>query len=211
MRVCFWVFFLSLNSNGQSFCQKWFENAGLKKDENCIIQCGIAETDMGTFQCPEQCPSLCRSPNTERFIFNISYLYGLTPAERALSAKYPKKMMLAYKLTWDTKGLCSKLFKTSVTNDESDACRHFIWAGLLYKKFGFELSQQILNAHEHDKNQPLREKAMDLANNRLGLATAIELSKDNKLNKKSLLESFQKNLKQRSLVIIKPIKKEAKK
>ena len=55
----------------------------------------------------------------------------------------------------------------------------------LYKKFGFKFSQQVLDAHEQDKEQHVPQKAMDLANNQRGLATAIELSKNNKLNKKS--------------------------
>ncbi len=198
-------------SGAKSVCKKWFENEGIKQGESCLVECGMAKTDMGTFQCPNQCPSLCKTSEAKKLIFNVSYYYGLTPAERALAAKYPKKMLLAYKLSREAEDLCSNLFSASITNDESDACRHFIWAALLYKKFGFKFSQQILDAHEQDNRQPSEEKSMDLANNRLGLVTAGDLLKKNKLNKKALLEAFKKNLKQGSFIILKPKKKEAKK
>ena len=86
-----------------------------------------------------------------------------------------------------------------------------MWAGLLYKNFGFDFSQKILDAHEKDKSQPINEKAMDMANNRLGLGVAGQLLQENKLNKKNLIKAFKKNLKQGSLVILEPKKKEVKK
>ncbi len=158
---------------------------------------------MGTFHCPEQCVALCKASINKQFLFNLSDLYlELNTAESALVAKHPKKMLKAYQLTWSAENLCSTLFRKNDTNDASDACRHFVWAALLYKQFGPEFSQQVLYAHEHEPRQPVEEKAMDLTNNRLGLTIAERLSKKNKLNRKTILQSFQKSLQQKKLIII---------
>ena len=168
-----------------------------------MIECSIAETDMGTFHCPNLCPKFCQESSKERFLFNLSILYpGLTEEERRLSSKYPKKMLKAYKLTRKAEKLCLILYKTSQTNDESDACRHFVWSALLYNEFGLKFSKKVLNAHEKDPKQPLQEKTMDLANNRLALAEAKKLKKKKNLNNESLLKSFQKNLKLKKLIIL---------
>ena len=73
----------------------------------------------------------------------------------------------------------------------------------MYKKFGPEFSRQILDAHEKNNEQPIGEQAMDLANNRLGLAVATELSKKGQLNKKAILKSFRTNLRMRNFIILK--------
>ena len=96
------------------------------------------------------------------------------------------------------------LFEESGINDDSDACRHFVGAALLYKKFGQKLSQKILDAHEKNPKQTFKEKSMDTANNHLGLNTATRLKKENKLNKGEILKSFQKNLKEGNFIILKP-------
>ena len=189
-------------------CQIWFENAGISSD-SCLMDCTTAKTDMGTFHCPEKCAILCKTSIKKQFLFSLSDLYvELNTAERALVAKHPKKMLKAYQMTWSAENLCSTLFKKSDKNDASDACRHFIWSALLYQKFGAKFTQQVLNAHEHEPKQPLEEKTMDLENNRLGLKTAEQLLKKNKLNKKAILQSFQRSLQQGKLIIInKTIKK----
>ena len=98
--------------------------------------------------------------------------------------------------------LCLTLFEDSHTNDESDACRHFVWAILLYKEFGLNFSQEILNAHEQTRKQPLNEKSMDMANNRIGLIKADKLSKENKLNDTDILATFQESLKAKELIVL---------
>ncbi len=201
LTMCFGLQPLSLADD----CQKWFEQQSLKKGGDCQIECSIAETDMGTFHCPEQCVKLCKKKPKEQIYLALSRFYPtLTPAERDLVAKYPKEMLRAYKINWEAENLCSTLFKESIANDDSDACRHFVGAALLYKKFGRKLSQTILDAHEKNPRQPSAEKLMDKANNHLGLITATQLKKKNKLNKKEILKSFQENLKAGNFVILNP-------
>ena len=74
---------------------------------------------------------------------------------------------------------------------------------LLYEQFGQEFSLKVLNAHEQNPIQPAEEKAMDMANNRLGLLTARKLLKQNKLNKDNILESFKSHLNKGRLIVLK--------
>lgn len=196
------VLFQPFKAFSMEICQKWFKNIGIEKKDDCLVECSVAETDMGAFHCPNSCAILCKTSNTEKFLFNIFYYYGLNQEERALSAKYPKKMLLAYQLSRKAEKLCLTLYKTSETNDESDACRHFVWSILLYKEFGLDFSRRILNAHEQTRGQPLSEKSMDLANNRMGLIAAQGLKKAGKLNNSAILNSFKKHLKSGYLIVI---------
>lgn len=43
------VLFQPFKVFSEKICQKWFENAGIKKGDDCLIECSVAETDMGTF------------------------------------------------------------------------------------------------------------------------------------------------------------------
>ena len=191
-------------------CQTWFDIQDLEKGEDCLIECSIAETDMGTFHCSEQCDVLCRNHLKNQIYLVFSNIYPtLTPNERQLVTKYPKKMLTAYRVRWEAESLCLGIFDENGLNDESDACRHFVWAALLYKNLDLELSQKVLNAHEQTEGQPIEQKSMDLANNRLGLTTATELKKKNKLNKPEILKAFRKNLKQENLIVLNPGAKKA--
>ncbi len=128
---------------------------------------------------------------------------GLTKAERALASKYPKKMLTGYRLTWKAEKLCLSLFKASGTNDASDACRHFVWAGLLYKNLGPLFSAKVVYAHEKDPNQTKKEKAMDEANNHLGFQVAEKLLTQNNFSESALIKSFQDKLKSGQVVVLK--------
>ena len=186
-------------------CQSWFERKGVEKGtEDCLIECSMLETDMGTFHCPEKCNKLCKKKLNDQIYLIFSKVYPtLTQTEKDLVAKYPKKMLIAYKIYWEAENLCLTLFERSKTNDESDACRHFVGATLLYKKFGQKFSEKILEAHEQNLKQLPEEKLMDMANNNLGLTVASDLQKKNKLNKEQILRSFQKNIKEGKLIVIK--------
>ncbi len=201
----FIVIFISLFTNiaSASECKDWFQTAQIKKGDNCLLDCSMAEVDMGTFQCHNMCDTLCNSSVAKQFIFRISRLYGLNKAERVLTAKHPIKMFNAYTLSWKAEKWCLSLFIKNHTNDASDACRHFVWATLLYKKFGLKFSKKVLNAHEKNSKQPLKEKQMDIANNQLGLQTAQYLIKQNQFNKSTILKNFQDNLNEGNIVIIK--------
>lgn len=185
-------------------CEIWFKNANLKKDDNCLLNCTTTNVDMGTFNCPSRCDKLCKIRLKENVIFDISKLrYGLTPAERALVVKYPDEMVEAFKLSKKASKVCEKEFPNNIgLNDIADACRHFIWASNMNKKLGSKLTDEILNAHEIDVEQPLREKAMDLANNRVGMVSSELLIKENKFNDEEVLKDFKTRLKKGQFIIL---------
>ena len=183
-------------------CENWFKSAGLKRGKDCLLSCASTAVDMGTFTCPNRCDDFCNEAYLTKSLFNLSQIYGLTPAEKALAAKEPTKTLRAYVLSWKAERLCSELFKSSRTNDESDACRHFVWASMLSRELGLDFANQVLNAHEQDPRQPERERAMDLANNRQG-QLAIE-SRGAEKSDDGILRSFQENLKKGNLIVISP-------
>jgi hypothetical protein len=167
------LFFLTTASQAQSNCKSWFQKQKIELGISCLEKCVIAPIDMGTFECHEECDSLCDRPKSEKFVFQISDLYpGLTPSERSLIAQHPSELLEAYKLSWRAEGECLKEFPKSDRNDGSDACRHFFWATLLTQKMSHEMAQKILDAHEQEPSQPPEEKAMDLANNQRGVTFA---------------------------------------
>lgn len=203
MKLMIWFMLFSLKVFGEE-CDTWFKNANIQKEKDCLLKCTIIPTKMNTFMCPDRCNELCKSAVKQNTFFILSDLYpGLTAAERALAAKDPTKTFKAYQLTWKAESLCSSIYSKSKINDESDACRHFIWAALLYKEFGLEFSNEVLNAHEQDPQEPQDQRSMDLANNRLGLVSGEQLSKQNSFNDTTVINSFQENLKNGNLIVLK--------
>ena len=200
--VCFIITFGSCSFVFANDCIRWFEEAKIKKDGDCLLECVSTQVDMSTFDCPGKCKDFCKTSGKEKFIFNLSYVYGLTDEERALAAKYPSKTLTAYLLSRRSESLCSRLYKDSSSNDSSDACRHFVWAALLYKTYGREFSSQILDAHEQNENQPIEEKSMDLANNRLGQRSAAHLIEQKKFNETEILKSFKDNLERGRVIVL---------
>ena len=197
--------FISLIVDAQE-CKTWFNNAGLKFGEDCQLECSIAKTDITTFHCSLMCDKLCKSPIPikEKLVFNISALYpGLTHSERILSAKYPKKMLTAYNLSRKAEKMCISIFPAIILDDVGDACRHFIWSSLLYNQFGMDFSRKILNAHEQSNRQSQESKAMDLANNRIGLMTAQKLIQTGKYKESKLIQVFKEKLKKEEIVVLK--------
>ncbi len=113
-------------------CTSWFQRSGLGPGPDCMSRCVALPVGMSTFDCPTGCPNFCKGSLSEKLIFGASELYpSLTPAERVLAAKDPKMVMDAYVLSWKGESQCKSLYLTSQWNDESDACRHYMWAGLM--------------------------------------------------------------------------------
>ena len=186
-------------------CLDWFKNNKIKPNtKDCLIGCSIAPIGMGDFMCRNRCDEFCKVSQSQETIFKLSDLYpGLTVAERALAAEEPTKILDAYRLSWKAEELCHSLYAKSKTNDASDACRHFVWAGLLTNSFGKDYALKVLNAHEQDPLQPKEEFAMDNANNRLGILHSETLIKDKKFSDDVILESFKNSLKKSEVIKLK--------
>jgi hypothetical protein len=199
------IVFLASNQTMGDPCDDWFRRGKVKAGPDCSIECSVLKTDMVTFNCPNQCLELCKSNFSEKMMFGLSELYpGLTPTEKTMASKNPSKLLAAYRLSWKAESICSKRFRTMETNDESDACRHFVWAALLTQEFGSKFAQQILDAHENEPTQPAEEKAIDLANNQRGVTLIRDLGKDKRATEEDLLKGFLKQLKEGKVVVLKP-------
>lgn len=159
---------------------------------------------MGTFDCNRFCDVLCGA-KPSNFGFQISNVYpGLTDAEREFVDQNPTIAAKAYWLSWRAESACKSIYKRSDTNDESDACRHFMWAVFLNQDFGEKTSMKILDAHEQNDSQPESEKAMDLANNRRGILISTEIiAKSKKVTEADFLEQFKKDIIDGKLIVLK--------
>ncbi len=199
-------FYLPIRVFAVGECHSWFQHAQLQTGKDCLLKCVATVVNRNTFYCPDLCGKFCQISKKEHLLFKISKLYpGLTNVERALVAIHSMKMLKSYMLTWKADHLCLSVFRRSGENDASDACRHFVWAALLYEKWGLKFSQQVLNAHEQDPWQTKEEKAMDVANNHLGIKAVKQLLQEDRFSEESLLKSFQTHWKNGHIVIIKDV------
>lgn len=180
-------------------CEDWFNLLKIKKDENCESLCRVAKVDMATYMCHNQCEQLCK----KTIIQPKENFYGLTEDEIAFCKVNPVNCAIAYKQSWKAENICLDIYTFSDMNDESDACRHYVWSILLSREIGDKDAEIVLNAHENNPLEPKNEQGMDLANNRLGL---LDFQRDKNRFKTDLAikDSFIKQLKSNKFVIIKP-------
>lgn len=204
--VVFSIFSFSVNANQpDTDCADWFKaskvTAGAKA---CELDCATLVTDMRTFMCPNQCDMLCKITDKKNVLSKILFYPGLTPAEKKLVEKNPEAALTAFTQKTRAEWSTGRNFPEQGLNDESDAFRHFLWAGLLTKELGPEKAKEFLDAHEANPLQPDSERAMDQFNNEKGSASAQNLI----LNKKWSLENLEKDgldsLKSKSLKVLSP-------
>lgn len=188
-------------------CAKWFERNVKKIQSNCELDCATFGTDMGTFHCLNTCDDLCselKSGAASRPGRFLRYP-GLTAAERKLVDQNPKEAIAVFVQKARAEMSSTRNFPVQGFNDESDAFRHYIWAGLLVKEIGAERAQLYLNAHEENRLQRLPERDMDVANNQIGILAAQKLMAENKKFDLKLLEQSALNdLRAHRLVILNP-------
>ncbi|MGZ6479529.1 MAG: DUF6973 domain-containing protein [Bdellovibrionales bacterium] len=182
-------------------CETWFKKAKIKIGPGCELKCAMQENDMSNFHCTEECEDLCKTPIKEQLIIGLADLYpGLTDAEKALAALDPLKTLKAYQLSWNAESQCNEIYAQSRHNDESDACRHFVWAATMSKDLGKDFASKVLSAHEAEPDQSIDEKNMDDSNNARGLLAADRLKEK---PQSSIIQEFQNDLKSKKMVILK--------
>lgn len=147
-------------------CKKWFTESGVSpSDRECLLKCGVIGTGMGTFMCPQSCPELCSPRGTAKKVLGrLLYYPGLTPEERKLVNNYPQEALTVFQQKQKAESATMKHFKRDAQDDESDAFRHFMWAGFLSKELGSEMAKRFLDAHESIGRANDPNRAMDLAN-----------------------------------------------
>lgn len=192
------IFLFCLVTNRAFACEAWFKKLNIQNSKNCESLCLVADTDMSSYMCPEKCESLCKKKPevTENF-------YGLTEDEIKFCKENKIDCLKAYKESWRAEKICLTIYPVSDVNDESDACRHYVWSILLIQSIGNKKAEIVLNAHENNPREPKEQQAMDLANNRLGLLD-FEKSKSKFSNDDEIKNSFIDQLRKNRLIILKP-------
>lgn len=193
-------------------CVKWFEKARIELgSKDCELKCSLLKTDMGTFMCPNQCDRLCIS--NPKPPGGLIYYPGLTIAENELLRRYPGDAATVYFQKREAEMSTERNFPDQNLNDESDAFRHFVWAGLLTKKLGREKASKFLEAHEADPDQPEIHRQMDVYNNSKGQSATESLLKNKKWSLKNLESQALDALHKKELKVLKqglPVPKEPK-
>ena len=178
-----------------SECVAWFKESNILTDsKSCNLACKTIKVDMGTFICPDQCDLLCQEKTKNSLLASILYYPGLTPAERALTEKYPKEAISVFIQKTRAESSTERIFPDQGISDESDALRHFIWAGLLTKELGAKMAQEFLIAHESDPSQPTQDYEMDIHNNSKGQQATEKLIKEKSWSLQRLEEEGQKRV-----------------
>lgn len=188
-------------------CPSWFSASDVDPGFLCYYDCMLIPTTKESKICPLYCSDLCDENYVGVAFFTLSGIYpGLTDAERALVSDAPREMLRAFAYSWKAESTCRKLFVKSSRNDESDACRHYIWAAITRCNLGLEFATRVLDAHENNPDEPLSEKSMDLANNRAGILACEKMSQNGSFDSERLVKSFQTDLKANRLIVISPAK-----
>lgn len=196
--------FLSISFYGllaNASCDDWFMKLNLKNNKNCASLCRTSKVDMSSYMCTDRCDFLCKAKNHDSK--DNENIYGLTDDEVKFCKDNKIDCLQAYKASWEAEKICLDIYSVSDTNDESDACRHYIWAILLSQAIGSKNAEAVLNAHENNPREPKQQQAMDLANNRLGLLDFQKLNVDLSSNNQ-IKNSFIKQLKSDKLIVLKP-------
>lgn len=215
----FLVIFGACVAFANDYCNTWFEQTGIQPLNNeCPLKCAIESMggehfpckngeplDLGRLKCIKKCDRFCKTAKIEQPFFRLSELYGhLTAAEKALIDEDPGKAYKVYKLSMTAESKCKSIYKASRTNDASDACRHYMWSGLLTKEFGPDYALRVLTAHEQYQTQADNELKMDTHNNVRGVQKAIALMEKNQMiSEDSFLEEFKRAIANNELIVLK--------
>jgi len=186
-------------------CGEWFVNQKLKSgNSECLLQCQIADVNMGTFDCPQKCESLCKKIQ-EEYSGPINMItIRLCEAEKYLIKKAPSQAYDIYSARKNAFDKTEEVFTENNEDDQSDAFRHCFWSGSLIKSLGKKTAKQWLNAHEScSKN--LKASEMDYFNNAQGIKIALNLIKNKSYTDTKLADECLSLLKNNTLKVLKPL------
>ncbi len=200
----FLVFFSHVGFCGpvSEVCLNWFSKHKIVAGIKCQWECAAAPVGMGTFDCGSECENLCELAATGGLESQGIYTPYLTIEEGKFAAKHPKDALKAYKLKELAEKMTLEEFGRSDFDDESDAFRHYVWAGLLSKELGTEVAKNILDAHESGGEVNAPSRLMDLSNNRAGLISAEILKTKKQLSEKEIRSAALQELKRGKLIVL---------
>lgn len=204
--IVLWIlnFYISMSSAAVSEdCQIWFkEMKFVSGSKDCDLKCTASPKNIVGAFC--DCKDLCKEVSKDAIFAQLIVYPGLNKIEKNLIAKDPKTAMLVFFNKRIAEKTVRRYFPVTSQNDESDAFRHFLWAGLLTFDIGSEKAKLFLNAHEQNPIQPADEKEMDEKNNEAGILAASKLIAE----KRNTIENLEKvainALDSKKLSVIKP-------
>ena len=201
--VTVFMLLVSLRAMSDDECLRWMlKGRVLPGTKDCELDCSTIAVDMSTFMCPSQCPDLCKI-YLPRYIENkITFPKSMTDADKALVRKYPLDAISVREAMIKVQKATENKFGDSARNDESDAFRHYVWAGLLTKSLGENKARLFLEAHEKRPSQPKEEFEMDTYNNNAGVESAKKLIKKGKFSQENLEKAAIKAIKSGKLKVI---------
>ena len=200
--------FLAINGEGtvNEECRNWFRklkiDAGDPRD--CVKKCITAPTGMATFDCPPFCDEMCnRSVEKREEPYQApNPVPDLCPDEVYLIVENPENFSRvhysrkrALELTRESFGL------SSILNDESDAFRHFVWAGLLAMETSPEYAKAFTDSHESCTFSDAAQE-MDYSNNAAAIGWVEKMKKKGSISEKALLAEAKRLLRERKLVVL---------
>lgn len=202
MKIFFFLTFQTIIVFGaeDKICTVWFNSLKIVTQSGCESYCSIAMTDLSTFVCKSKCDKLCSDlipSNQSLTILNPV----LNKSEQDLAKKFPIDSLAAYRLSFKAESLCAEIFLKSLNDDESDACRHFMWTYLMSQQINSGFAKKVLAAHENEPDQPKTSREMDEHNNNLALRF---FKTTPKLDENFLKERFLSQLSTGRIRVIRP-------
>jgi len=93
----------------------------------------------------------------------------LNGAEKAYLRNHPHHVLALKESRSAAFAETQRRFGKNARNDKSDAFRHCFWSALLARELGYVNALAFTSAHENFPGNNIKEKQMDLHNNRAGL------------------------------------------
>lgn len=185
-------------------CSRWFASGQVQSGKSCESQCVTLMTNMSTFHCTSRCRKLCEDSRPKNLLGKLIYYPGLTPAEKKLVEDKPSAAFHAFVQKTRAEFSSSRHFPDQGIDDESDAFRHFIWAGFLTNELGPTMAKEFLDAHEANVFQLEPQREMDKFNNQMGISTALLLKSSNRWSTQNLEKHGLDLLRSKKLQVLKP-------
>ena len=199
---------IAQNAMASDSCESKFLAAGIKPGtKDCETSCATLPFGMGDFNCSMACEDFCKTylkPETVGDLARFVEPRALTPQEKSLIAKFPLEAIKVYQAKKAALNSTRRIFGDNFRNEESDAFRHFVWAGMLREQVGKDLASAFLNAHEASSIAPQTETKMDQLNNSKGVDTATKLMNEKKFSEEALERAALQSIKNGDLNVLSP-------
>ncbi len=111
-----------------------------------------------------------------------SAYYNLTDGEKDYVKSHPWNAAI---ISWNKEVAVDETvrrFGKNGHNDSSDAFRHCFWSALLARDIGAADAKEFTDLHESSPLNPIREKTMDIHNNKIGISIGSKGGSDGSIS-----------------------------